>query len=87
MATGSSEEKMICFVTDVNAGEPDILVTIANGPLEICDLRGTRIHAEPAPASGWTHEALLAIAGLLKDRTQDGADAFIAGEWVGSTEV
>ncbi|MCC8345320.1 hypothetical protein LNN35_21390 [Pseudomonas stutzeri] len=87
MATRSSEGKMICFVTDVNAGEPDILAAIANGPLEICDLRGTLIHAEPAPASGWTHEALLAIAGLLKDRTQDGADAFIAGEWVGSTEV
>ena len=78
---------MITFVTDSLSGEPNILVPLAKGELRVCDLQSATIHVEPAPVGGWTHSALCAIAKQLADRCMEGADAYIAGEWVGGTEV
>lgn len=79
---------MICFVTDVqNDRERDILESLRHGILTVCDLDGVRIATIAAPAGGWTHGALVLIAQKLRGKTHAGADAFINGHWVGSTEV
>lgn len=78
---------MITFVTDQQAGEPDILTPVALLELRVIDLQGAEIHREPAPDHGWTHSRLQALAVLLEHQTQSGADAFLGDNWVGSTEV
>ncbi|MBF6615539.1 MAG: hypothetical protein ITG07_02315 [Candidimonas sp.] len=78
---------MITFVTDQEAGEPDILTPVALRELRVLSLQGAEIHREPPPEHGWTHPRLQALAALLEGQTQAGADAFLGDDWVGSTEV
>ncbi len=79
---------MICFVTDIQHDrEPDILGPVRNMMLTVRDLDGAEIAAVAAPDGGWTHPALVLTAQELAVKTDGGADAFIGGCWVGSTEV
>lgn len=79
---------MICFVTDIqHDGEPDILGPVRNMMLMVRDLDGSKVAAVAAPDGGWTHPALVLVAQELACMTDGGADAFIGGQWVGSTEV
>ncbi|WP_291608323.1 hypothetical protein [Comamonas sp.] len=55
--------------------------------LTVRDLDGAEIAAVAAPDGGWTHPALVLTAQELAGKTDGGADAFIGGRWVGSTEV
>lgn len=78
---------MICFVTDVWEGEPDILQAVRGESLQVYDLDGGLIGTIPAPADGWGHDALECQAERLALKTRDGADAYLGSQWVGSTEV
>lgn len=79
--------KMICMVTDVWEGEPDILRPVKREPLKVYCLGGSLIETIPAPAGGWTHERLECQAKELTPKTRGGADAFLGEQWVGGTEV
>lgn len=79
----------ICFVTDVREGESDILSGNENKTLSVVNLDGGLI-TEIVPINGpWTHEKLCSIADKLDSLglTQEGADAFLGEQWVGSTEI
>ncbi len=79
---------MICFVTDIRAhGEADILMPLRGERLVVRSLDGQVITKVEAPPAGWTHEALVAEALRLEGLTSDGAEAYLGGVWVGSTEV
>ncbi len=78
---------MLHLVTDQKPGEPDILSPIKHEALEIRSLSGQVLRTEPAPAAGWTHEMLVSVATVNEELTREGADAYLGGQWVGSTEV
>ena len=78
---------MIYFITDCRPGEPDILTPLRHQPLRITTLDGTHITTLQAPAAGWTHKLLEHHARRLTHDTRDGADAWLASRWIGSTEV
>lgn len=79
----------ISFVTDVKEGETDILSGYENKVLSIIDLDGKPI-IDVTPASGpWNHARLCEIGVKLEllGLTQEGAEAYLEDQWVGSTEV
>lgn len=78
---------MICFITDIREGEMDILSPVKHEPLLVLGLDGGLIDQVIAPASGWTHDALIAQGERLTPKTKEGADAFLGSVWVGGTEV
>ena len=78
---------MITFITDIQGNEPEILAPVAGEPLEVRCLVGEILFSAPAPAGGWTNEKLLQVGESIAHLTGDGADAYIASVWVGSTEV
>lgn len=79
---------MICFVTDIRSSvEPDILTLLKGDWLEIRSLNGEVLERIGAPSGGWTHERLVEQAELLGELTKEGAEAYLGGVWVGSTEV
>ncbi len=79
---------MICFVTDIRSSvEPDILTLLKGDWLEIRSLNGEVLERIGAPSGGWTHERLVEQAELLEELTKEGAEAYLGGVWVGSTEV
>lgn len=81
---------MITFVTDIKENEPDILVGVCSAPLKIYnDDHGNApilTKEVTAPAGGWTHEKLCDL-----DQSDFGVtwigDAYLDGQWIGSTEV
>ncbi len=79
---------MITFITDCRGeSEPEILPGVAGQPLVVKNLQGKHLLAFPAPAGGWTHQGLCDLGRHIETLTTDGADAYVGGEWVGSTEV
>lgn len=78
---------VICFITDIREGEMDILSPVKHEPLLILGLDGGLIDQVLAPASGWTHDALIAQGERLTPKTKQGAEAFLGSVWVGGTEV
>lgn len=78
---------MLHLVTDQKAAEPDILSAVMHEVFEIRSLSGQVLKTEPAPALGWTHEQLVSVALNNDELTRDGADCYLGGQWVGSTEV
>jgi len=78
---------MLSLVTDQRPGEPDLLTSLKHAPFEIRSLAGDVLTKVPAPVYGWTHEQLLVVSAEHEKNTRDGADAFLDGQWVGSTEV
>ena len=79
--------RTICFVTDQRPDEKDILSPLKQSELEVRDLDGYLIRSLPAPEQGWSHAALDSLARELAPWTYRGAEAYLGGEWVGSTEV
>jgi len=75
---------MITYVTDQRPGEPDILTPHRFATLVIRDLQGAVLHTANAPEKGWTHELLCSVQ---PPETDEGADAYLSEEWIGSTEV
>lgn len=78
---------MLTLITDRRAGEPDLLATILHGKLELKALNGSKIMEVDAPVDGWTHEMLSATVKAVDNLLQYGADAYLDGDWIGSTEV
>ncbi|MFG0337729.1 hypothetical protein ACF8FF_07325 [Pseudomonas sp. zjy_13] len=78
---------MLNLVTDQRPGEPDLLATVKHLALEIRSLDGSVLATVTAPASGWTHEQLTAVAMQHEAITRDGADGYLGAQWVGSTEI
>ncbi|WP_095158327.1 hypothetical protein [Pseudomonas sp. Irchel 3E13] len=78
---------MLCLVTDHQGDEPDILSPLVHGDFEIRTLAGQVLKTFLAPASGWTHESLQALADEHESITHDGADGYLGGKWMGSTEI
>lgn len=78
---------MLHLVTEQQAGEQDVLSTVMHAAFEIRSLDGTVLETVPAPASGWTHKQLVAVAYEHEAITRDGADGYLGGEWIGSTEI
>jgi hypothetical protein len=56
-------------------------------PFEIRSLGGEVLKTVGAPASGWTHPELEKVAAESSDVTHEGADGYLGGVWVGSTET
>lgn len=78
---------MLHLVTDQIDGEPNILSPVMHEAFEIRSLSGQVIKTVPAPALGWTHEQLTAAVLEHDEHTREGADGYLGGQWVGSTEV
>jgi hypothetical protein len=78
---------MLHLVTDQRPGEPDILGSVKHEAFEVRSLDGNVLATVGAPASGWTHAELVTVAAEHTDLTHDGADGYLGGVWVGSTEV
>lgn len=75
---------MIKYIVDVRPGETDILGPVRHGILFIKYLDGAPLLIQWPPEEGWTFKTLDKVqpAGV-----EFGADAFVNGVWVGSTEV
>ena len=78
---------MLTLVTDQNAGESDILSAVMHGAFEIRSLSGQVLKTVPAPAPGWTHEQLMVVAEKHEEIMHEGADGYLDGQWIGSSEV
>ncbi|WP_394522020.1 hypothetical protein C1N60_23320 (plasmid) [Pantoea sp. SGAir0184] len=75
----------ITYITDVKPGEPDILKAHLQSTLVIKTLdSATEIFSQVAPESGWTHAIL---SNIQPQNLFYGADAYLDGCWIGSTEV
>lgn len=79
--------KEITFITDVRNNEGNFLPAICKDHLRIIDLNDVAITTVYAPHEGWTHDLLMEQARMLAVRTMFGANAYLGGTWVGSTEV
>ncbi|EOW6411049.1 MULTISPECIES: hypothetical protein [Cronobacter] len=75
---------MITYITDQHNGEADILASHQSEILILRNLEGSELLRVTAPETGWTHEALCAIQPV---ESEEGADAYLGEQWVGSTEV
>lgn len=78
---------MLNLVTDQRPGEPDLLSALKHAVFEIRSLAGDVLKAIAAPAAGWTHQQLMAVAHEHESVTRDGADGYLGGEWIGSSEI
>lgn len=79
---------MICFVTDIRNGEPDILRDISHNDLVLEDEYSRTVAIITKPVDGWSHEDLISCD-EVKTLSEQGVplDASLGGEWIGSTEV
>lgn len=75
---------MIKYITDQRPGETDVLTGFEQGTLEVCDLAGNTLLTVAAPKAGWTHESLSAVQ---PEDAFYGAEAYLNGNWIGSTEL
>lgn len=75
---------LITYITDQHPGEDDILTPLCGQTLTIKTLAGDTLYQQEAPPSGWTHAQLMHIQ---PEGIGEGADAYLAQEWVGSTEI
>ncbi len=78
---------MLNLLTDQRSGEPDLLSPVKHLAFEIRSLAGNVLATVTAPVSGWTHEQLQAVVVEQEAITSNGADGYLGGQWVGSTEV
>ncbi|MFA1240858.1 hypothetical protein ACCC84_21355 [Serratia odorifera] len=65
--------------------EPDLLCGYETAKLVVKDLSGANATEYATPEQGWTHASLEALD--LCVAFPDGWDAFLGGEWVGSSEI
>ncbi|HAZ6178585.1 TPA: hypothetical protein J8G71_004956 [Escherichia coli] len=72
------------YITDQRPGEPDILTPVKHSRLIIKSLEGNEIYNQKAPDGGWTHELLSKVQ---PEGMQDGANAYLENQWIGSTEI
>ncbi|MBF4180793.1 hypothetical protein [Enterobacter wuhouensis] len=75
---------MITYITDQRSGETNILDGLELATLEVRDLAGNTLLNVAAPQAGWTHESL---SNVQPQAARDGADVYLNGNWIGSTEV
>ena len=69
----------------VSENEPDILTGREFQSLIIKDLNDSMVKTIKADASGWTHDKLESIDYF--EYSQFGWNAYLADEWIGSSEV
>lgn len=75
---------IIHYITDQKPGETDVLSDLRFSKLIIRSLEGEELFSQDAPETGWTHDLLCMIQ---PDSIGYGADAYLNGSWIGSTEV
>ncbi|MBM3074434.1 hypothetical protein [Lelliottia sp. RWM.1] len=75
---------MITYITDQRSGETNILDGLELASLEVRDLAGNTLLNVDAPHGGWTHESLSSVQ---PHAATGGADVYLNGNWIGSTEV
>jgi 5'-deoxynucleotidase len=80
---------MIKFITDIlNSNEPDILSPAKHSVLLIISIDHQLLNRFESPVNGWTHEKLCDLNSKYGETWNFcGADAYLGGQWVGSTEV
>ncbi|KIC80947.1 hypothetical protein [Pseudomonas sp. C5pp] len=78
---------MLNLITDQREGEPDLLTSVKHANFEVRSLAGVVLKTITAPEGGWTHEQLVAVAVANEQITRDGADGYLGGQWIGSTEL
>lgn len=78
---------MLNVVTEQRPGEPDVLSAVKYEAFEIRSLAGDVLKAFAAPAAGWTRQQLMTVAYEHEPITRDGADGYLGGEWIGSSEI
>lgn len=67
--------------------EPDLLQGHEEDDLCVYSLDGNLLMRQAAPVTGWTHEKLDGLDQVLINQFPDGWDAWLGGQWVGSSEV
>ncbi len=87
MNFNNKDDVVLTFITDIQGAEPDILSSVYREDLYIKSLSDEVIEIIPAPKIGWTHKSLEASAVNINELAGEGADAYLGGVWVGSTEV
>lgn len=70
-----------------HAGEPDLLVGNEFAYLEIRDSNGVVVSGAYAPRKGWTHAELNTVLANRFHNIDSALDAYLNGQWIGSTEV
>ena len=78
---------MLILVTDKRPGEPDLLAPVKHAAFEVRSLAGNVLKTVAAPVAGWTHEQLVAVTVEYEPFTRAGADGYLGGQWIGSTEI
>ena len=78
------------WITDIRAGETDILVGTTGQPLQLKSIEGVILLALTRPGQPWTHDYLcsLPLDQLIGvEALNYGVSAYIGSNFVGSTEV
>ena len=77
------------FIADDNEDGTNILDDISSGVLVIYDENEEKRIEINAPSKGWTYELLMEANKEIDEQTSkfDYLDAYIAGTWIGSTEI
>jgi len=79
---------LLTFITDIQSpGEPDLLRSRRFCPLTVATLEGEILASYPPPRTGWCQAQLDNISEQLTGRLDMGANAYLGGTWIGSTEV
>ncbi|HGM5003716.1 MULTISPECIES: hypothetical protein [Serratia] len=69
----------------ISSKEPDLLVGNEQKTLIIKDLSGAVLASFKPDGAGWTHDQLLAID--IHSMAPEGWDAYLADDWIGSSEI
>lgn len=82
----------LCLITDQWPGEPDILTGHRDKALVIRGLIDKREIIRILPTTPWTHQSLVEVAEQLDQMLgevfdQEGADAYLEDNFIGSTEI
>jgi hypothetical protein len=67
------------------AKEPDLLTGHESEALRYVAMDGQELATIPAPASGWTHDALERVRPAIPEG--EAWDAFLGTQWVGRSEL
>lgn len=69
----------------ITSQEPDLLAGNEKKTLIIMDLSGEVLASFKPDSSGWTHDQLQAID--IHSMAPEGWDAYLADDWIGSSEI
>ncbi|EGQ8547891.1 hypothetical protein ACPHXT_004023 [Vibrio alginolyticus] len=72
----------------INQSEPDLLIGNEFSPIIIKDLdEQVIVTIEPSLPAGWTHDLLEQTNTYAQSISPDGWEAYLGGQWIGSSEI